>query len=214
METGNHSSVNDYILAHSTPESDVLRELYRETWTKVYAPQMIAGHIQGSLLRMISRMINPEFILEIGTFTGYSAICLAGGLKHNGKLHTVEINRELEEIAARYIERSGLSNRIIRHYGDALQIVPTLRKHFDLVYIDAAKELYIDFYEISLEKLRPGGFILADNALWYGKVADPSVINDKDTDAIRKFNYHVQSDSRTENLILAVQDGLMLIRKK
>lgn len=214
METTANTSPNDYIIAHSTHETDVLRELYRETWTKVYAPQMIAGHIQGSLLRMISRMINPESILEIGTFTGYSAICLAEGLKENGKLHTVELNSELEEIAARYIEKSRLSEKIIRHYGDALLIIPMLNQQFDLVYIDAAKELYIDFYEMSLEKLRPGGFILADNALWYGKVADPSVTNDKDTNAIRKFNYHVQCDPRTENMILAVQDGLMLVRKK
>jgi caffeoyl-CoA O-methyltransferase len=209
-----NNQLNSYILAHSSSEPENLQQLYRETWTKVYAPQMIAGHMQGSLLRMISMMVNPKTILEIGTFTGYSAICLAAGLKEGGKLHTIELNQELEEIAARYIDASGLANKIERYYGDAREIIPAIKLTFDLVYIDAAKELYIDFYEMSMEKLRKGGFIIADNALWYGKVADPSMMNDKDTDAIRKFNYHVQCDPRTENMILPVQDGIMLIRKK
>lgn len=211
--TDNHQ-LNSYILAHSTSEPEILQQLYRETWTKVYAPQMIAGHMQGSLLRMISQMIKPSIILEIGTFTGYSAICLAAGLHEGGILHTIELNQELEEIAARYIEASGLASKIKCHYGDARVIIPTLEMTFDLVYIDAAKELYIDFYEMSMEKLLPGGFIIADNAFWYGKVADPTVMNDKDTDAIRKFNYHIQCDPRTENLILPFRDGIMLIRKK
>lgn len=209
-----NNQLNNYILAHSTSEPEILQRLYRETWTRVYAPQMIAGHIQGSLLRMISQMLNPEYILEIGTFTGYSAICLAAGLKEGGRLHTIELNRELEEIAGRYIEEAGLSDKIVRHYGDALQIIPGIDLNFDLIYIDAAKELYIEFYEIAIGKLQPGGFILADNALWYGKVADPAVTDDKDTNAIRQFNYHVQSDPRTENLILPVRDGIMMIRKK
>ncbi|MBE0663257.1 MAG: class I SAM-dependent methyltransferase [Bacteroidales bacterium] len=214
MESQSDQATHDYVIAHSSYEPEVLQQLYRETWTKIYAPQMIAGHMQGSLLRMISQMINPENILEIGTFTGYSAICLAVGLQIDGKLHTIELNRELEEIAARYIEMAGLLGKIVRHYGDASEIIPTLDMQFDLVYIDAAKELYVEFYEMALTKIRIGGFILADNALWYGKVADPSVINDKDTEAIRKFNFHVQSDPRTENLILPVRDGIMLIRKK
>jgi caffeoyl-CoA O-methyltransferase len=209
-----NNQLNNYILAHSTSETETLQRLYRETWTRVYAPQMIAGHIQGSLLRMISQMIKPANILEIGTFTGYSAICLAAGLKEGGKLHTIELNRELEEIAGRYIEEAGFASKIVRHYGDALEIIPELDLTFDLIYIDAAKELYIDFYEMAIDKLQPGGFILADNALWYGKVADPAVIDDKDTNAIRQFNYHVQSDPRTENLILPVRDGIMLVRKK
>lgn len=208
------NSENEYILAHSTPEPEVLQRLYRETWTKVYAPQMIAGHLQGSFLRFISQMIRPKYILEIGTFTGYSAICLAAGLQEGGMLHTIELNQELEEIAARYIELAGLSEKITRHYGDARHIIPGMDTVFDLVYIDAAKEFYIEFYEMVIPKLLPGGFILADNVLWYGKVADPAVINDKDTDAIRRFNYHVQSDPRTENMIIPFRDGIMLIRKK
>lgn len=214
MENQTNQSINDYVLAHSSHEAEVLQQLYRETWTRVYAPQMIAGHIQGSLLRMVSQMIKPKNILEIGTFTGYSAICLAAGLQEGGKLQTIEMNKELEEIAARYIGLAGLSDKIVRHYGDALKIIPGLDLAFDLIYIDAAKELYIEFYEMAIEKLQPGGFILADNALWYGRVADPSVTDDKDTNAIRQFNYHVQSDPRTENMILPVRDGIMLIRKK
>jgi len=207
------NSESDYILAHSSPEPEILQQLYRETWAKVYAPQMIAGHLQGSFLRMISNMIRPLSVLEIGTFTGYSAICLAAGLQDGGMLHTIELNRELEEIAARYIELAGLSKKITRHYGDALHIIPGLEIDFNLVYIDAAKEFYIEFYEMVIPKLQTGGFILTDNALWYGKVADPAVLNDKDTDAIRRFNDHVQSDPRTENLIIPFRDGIMLIKK-
>ncbi len=206
--------IKDYILAHSSPEPEVLQKLFRETWVKIYAPQMISGHEQGSLLRMISQMINPRHILEIGTFTGYSAICLAAGLQEGGKLHTIELNSELEEIATRYFLEAGLSDKIIQHFGDARQIIPTLDIKFGLVFIDAGKEHYIEFYELAMEKLRSGGFILADNALWYGKVADQAVLNDKDTDSIRKFNIHVKNDPRVENLILPVRDGLMLIRKK
>jgi predicted O-methyltransferase YrrM len=206
--------IKDYILAHSSPEPEVLQKLFRETWVKIYAPQMISGHEQGSLLRMISQMINPRHILEIGTFTGYSAICLAAGLQEGGLLHTIELSSELKEIATRYFLEAGLSDKIIQHFGDARQIIPTLDIKFDLVFIDAGKEHYIEFYELAIEKLRSGGFILADNALWYGKVADSSVAGDKDTDAIRNFNQHVQNDSRVENLILPVRDGLMLIRKK
>lgn len=205
--------IQEYALAHSSPEPEVLGKLYRETWAKVYAPQMIAGHAQGSLLRMISHMIRPLKILEIGTFTGYSAICLASGMKENGKLHTIELNRELEEIASRYFYEAGLSGKIIQHFGDARQIIPTLDQLFDLIYIDAGKELYVELYEMSLNKLKTGGFILADNALWFGKAADNAVVNDKDTLAIRRFNTHVQNDPRTENLLLPFGDGVMLIKR-
>jgi len=205
---------NEYISRHSMPEPEILQQLYRETWLKVYAPQMIAGQEQGNLLRMVSHMIRPKYILEIGTFTGYSAICLSYGLLENGKLHTVELNRELDEIAGRYFLLSGFSDRIVQHFGDARNIIPGFDIIFDLVYIDAAKELYIDFYELSLQKLRKGGFILADNVLWYGKVSNPKVKNDKDTAAIRKFNDYISQDERVENIILPFRDGIMLIRKK
>ena len=214
MEISENNSVNKYIAEHTSPEPAILQQLYRETWAKVYAPQMIAGHLQGSLLRMLSQMIRPSEVLEIGTFTGYSAICLAAGLSPDGKLHTIEINEELGEIASRYFKDAGLSHKVICYYGNALNIIPKLDLQFDLVYIDAAKELYINFYELALEKLRPGGFILADNALWYNKVADPEVKNDKDTDAIRQFNDHVHNDPRTENLILPFCDGILVIRKR
>ncbi len=175
---------------------------------------MIAGHVQGILLRMISCMIRPKNILEIGTFTGYSAICLASGLQVGGMLHTIETNRELEGIASRYFTLAGISEKVVQYVGDARNIIPGLNISFDLIFIDAAKELYIEFYEAGLEKLNSGGFILADNVLWYGKVADPRVMSDKDTQTLRKFNDYVQQDSRTENMILQIRDGIMLIRKK
>lgn len=205
--------IREYALAHSSPEPPLLKKLCRETWAKVYAPQMIAGHAQGNLLRMVSHMLRPTEILEIGTFTGYSAICLAEGLPYNGTLHTIEINKELEEIASRYFHEAGLSGKIVQYFGDAREIIPTINRLFDLMYIDAGKELYVELYEMCLTKLRPGGFILADNALWHGKVADNAVVNDKDTLAIRRFNAYVQNDPRTENMLLPFCDGVMLIRR-
>lgn len=205
--------INDYALAHTSTEPAVLQKLSRETWAKVYAPQMMASHLQGSFLRLISQMIRPQYVLEIGTFTGYSAICLAAGLNENGQLHTIEINREMEEIARRTIRDAGLDDQIVLHIGNAMDIIPTLNNVFDLVYIDAGKEMYIDLYEICLPKLRKGGFILADNALWYGKVVSTTVASEKDTNAIRLFNDHVQHDSKTENMLLPFEDGIMIIRK-
>ncbi len=205
--------INDYAWGHTSAEPDVLQKLSRETWAKVYAPQMMASPLQGSLLRLISQMIRPRLVLEIGTFTGYSAICLASGLRPNGQLHTIEINPELEENAKRYFKDSGLDDRIVLHIGNALNLIPTFNVFFDLVYIDAGKEKYIDLYELCLPKVRKGGFILADNALWYGKVVSEVVAGDKDTKAIRLFNDHVQQDSRTENMLLPFEDGIMIIRK-
>ncbi len=208
-----NQEISDYAKAHSQKEDPVLQQLYRETWLKVYAPQMIAGHQAGSLLRMISMMIRPHFILEVGTFTGYSAICLADGLEEGGHLHTIEINPELEEMAAKYFKAAGMAGKITQHIGDALTIIPNLSQVFDLVYIDAGKDCYVDIYELSLPKVRKGGFILADNALWYGKVAGVSDKKDKDTEAVRHFNKHVHDDPRTENLLLPVGDGVMIARK-
>ncbi len=213
MQEAENSAIK-YIFEHSSPEPEVLSKLSRETWLTTVSPQMLAGHIQGSLLRMISKMLNPDMILEIGTFTGYSAICLASGLKPDGKLHTIDINPELEEISKRYFRLAGLSNQIVWHCGDALQLLPKFTQLFDLVYLDAAKELYVELYELIIPLLRPGGFIIADNVLWHGKVTDPAFDDDKDTLCIRKFNNHVRKDSRCENLILPLRDGIMLIRKK
>jgi predicted O-methyltransferase YrrM len=205
--------IEKYIKDHTTPEDDVLSGLYRETHLKVLNPRMLSGHIQGKLLEMVSRMIKPTRILEIGTYTGYSAICLARGLKNNGILHTIEINAELQELAKRYFQKAGLEKQIIQHTGDALAIIPQIDDLFDLVFIDAAKEDYLNYYYLIFDKVRKGGFILADNALWDGKVIDPPEIQDKETRGIAAFNDFIRHDDRVENVLLSVRDGIMFIRK-
>lgn len=206
-------SIEKYIQSVSTTEDGLLTELNRYTYLKVPYPQMISGQIQGKVLEMISRMISPEYILEIGTFTGYSSICLARGLKSGGKLITIEINDELNETALDFFKRSGLSERIELINGDALEIIPSLKYEFGLAFIDAVKEQYIDFYEIIIDKIRPGGFILADNTLWDGKVFAAGDRQDGATSSIHSFNLHVQNDPRVENVIIPVRDGLSIIRK-
>jgi caffeoyl-CoA O-methyltransferase len=200
-----------YLEAFSSPEDPVLAELYRETYRKVLYPRMISGHQQGMLLEFISRMIQPSAIMEIGTFTGYSALCLAKGLKPGGKLHTLEINDELLPIITKYISRAGLQESIIIHTGDALDIIPTLQEEFDLVFIDADKEQYPDYYKAAFKKTRIGGFMVADNVLWSGKVL--SQPKDKETKGIVEFNEFVKADDRVEKLMLPLKDGLMLMRK-
>ncbi len=202
-----------YIIDHTSPEDEVLASLNRETHLKVLYPRMLSGHVQGRILEMISRMIRPERILEIGTYTGYSAICLAKGLTKDGFLHTIEINPELDEIAGRYFIKAGLESRIIRHTGDALEIIPKLNEQFDLVFIDAAKEHYPDYYRLVFDKVKKGGFIMADNALWDGKVVSDKNAPDKETQGIMTFNDLVQQDDRVENVLLSDRDGLMVIRK-
>jgi caffeoyl-CoA O-methyltransferase len=209
-----------YAENHSSPELSVLTGLNRETnLTQVY-PRMLAGHMQGTLLRMISRMISPSRILEIGTFTGYSAICLADGLtgphssdKAGWGLHTIEVNPEQEGIIRKYFMESHLEDKITLHIGDAMQIIPGLDYTWDLVYIDADKPNYLKYYELVLPKVRSGGFILADNALWDGKVLLPAEKMDKDTAGIAAFNDFIQSDKRVENILLPFRDGLMITRK-
>ncbi len=205
--------VQQYVLAHTSPGMDVLAGLARETWVHVYAPQMMASPLQGAFLRMVSHMVKPNTVLELGTFTGYSAICLAQGLRRGGRLHTVEINLELTEIAARYFAKAGLSESIVQHTGDARDIVPSLDDTFDLIYLDTGKEIYSTLYELLIPKLKTGGFLLADNTLWYGKVADSDLKADKDTASLRQFNDLVQNDSRVENLLLPFEDGIMVVRK-
>jgi len=161
--------LDQYILDHSSPEDEVLSELYRQTYNKTVHPQMIAGHIQGKLLEMISRMIQPESILEIGTFTGYSAICLARGLKPGGQVFTIDIDEETKELASTFIREAGMDQSIIIFTGDAKDIIPCMNQSFDLIYIDAEKDEYIDYYKLVIEKVKPGGFVMADNVLWGGK---------------------------------------------
>lgn len=204
--------IEKYILDNSSPEDDVLNELYRKTYTSVLNPNMISGHIQGKLLEMITGMIRPEMALEIGTYTGYSAISIARGLPEGAKLHTIEINDELADISGEYIRKAGLEDKIICHSGDALIIMKELNLSFDFIFIDADKRQYPEYYKTSVDILNKGGYILADNVLWGGKVVDRRV-KDPMTEGIREFNRMVKADNSTENIIISVRDGLMLIRK-
>ena len=205
--------LDQYILNHITPEEDFLRDLDRETNLKVLRSRMLSGHLQGQILSMISCMVKPSCILEIGTFTGYSAICLAKGLAGNGKLHTIEIDDELEYLSKKYFQESGFSNRIVQHIGDARELIPTISQSFDLVFIDADKREYCDYYQLVFDQIPVGGFILADNILWDGKVVDPAAADEEQTRGILDFNDLVQNDPRVQNVILPVRDGIMLIQK-
>ena len=205
--------LDQYILDHISPEEDYLRELDRETHQKVLHPRMLSGHLQGQILSMISCMIQPQCILEIGTFTGYSALCLAKGLADGGKLHTIELDDELETLAQKYILKSGMADRIIQHTGDARKIISTINQSFDLVFIDADKRDYCDYYQLIFDQIRVGGFLLADNVLWDGKVVDPESAGEEQTHGIIAFNDLVQNDPRVNNVILPVRDGIMVVQK-
>lgn len=205
--------IETYCESHTSRESDLLYRLNRETHLKTLNPRMIAGALQGSFLSMISKMLKPETILEIGTFSGYSALCLAEGLQHNGELHTIEIDEEREEIITKYFNLSQHKEKLHFHIGNALVIIPTLNITWDLVFIDAEKTEYLQYYEMVLPKIRKGGFILVDNVLWNGKVTEPMVENDTETQAILKFNRFIQNDPRVNNLLLPLRDGLLLIEK-
>jgi len=206
--------IERYIGGHTSPEDPVLEKLYRETYLRVLNPRMLSGHVQGVFLEMVSRMISPQNILEIGTYTGYSALCLVKGLVKNGMLHTIEINPELVDFAKRFFSQAGIESKIIQYTGDALRIIPQIKEKFDLVFIDAAKEHYLDYYQLVIEKVKSGGFILADNALWDGKVTQKHISGDKETPGIRAFNEFVQKDNRVQNVLLSIRDGIMMIRKK
>jgi predicted O-methyltransferase YrrM len=207
-------NIEQYILNHTSKENELLAELNRETNHKVLLSRMLSGHIQGKFLEMISMMIKPSYILEIGSYTGYSAICLAQGLTENGIMHTIEINDELENFINKYLTKSGLQNKIKLHIGDAKTIIPDLDDGFELVFIDGDKRQYLDYYNLIIEKTKKGGFILADNVLWNGKVIGPLHPNDDYTAGIIEFNDFVQKDPRVENVIISVRDGIMLMMKK
>jgi caffeoyl-CoA O-methyltransferase len=200
-----------YSEAHTAPESELLKKINRDTHSEVARARMLSGQLQGRLLAMISRMIRPSRILEIGTYTGYSAVCLAEGLEAGGQLITIDSNEELEGRVRRYFKEGGFEGRIDFRIGNALQLLPSVIGPFDLVFIDADKENYSRYFDEVIDKVRPGGFILADNVLWSGKVLDANP--DKDTLAIVEFNLKIQSDGRVENVLLPVRDGIMLIRK-
>ncbi|UHG89947.1 O-methyltransferase [Spirosoma oryzicola] len=208
------SDLTAYAEAHTSPESDLLRQLNRNTRAHIMAPRMLSGHVQGRFLSMISWMIRPRRILEIGTYTGYSALCLAEGLTDDGKLITIDHNEELEDFARSYWQQSPLSAKIDFYLGQASAIIPTLDETFDLVFIDADKRNNALYFDLIIDKLRPGGFILADNVLWSGKVVEPIKLSDRDTPLVLAFNQKVQDDPRVENVLLPVRDGIMLIRKR
>jgi predicted O-methyltransferase YrrM len=205
--------VEEYLEKYTTPETSVMKELNRETHIKTFYPNMLSGAIQGKFLEMVSRMIQPNRILEIGTFTAYSAIAMAKGLAENGKLITLEVNPEMETFIKKYIDKAGMSDKIELIMGNALEIIPKLNDTFDLVFIDADKEQYIDYYELAFSKLKPGGFFLTDNVLWNGKVLEDDSKSDKETMGIKAFNEHVKNDSRVEQVMLSIRDGLLLVRK-
>ena len=205
--------LDQYILNHISPEDDFLQELDRETHLKVLGSRMLSGHLQGQILSMISCMIKPRCILEIGTFTGYSALCLAKGLADGGQLHTIEIDDELETIAQKYFLKSGMANSIVQHIGDARKIIPKINQSFDLVFIDADKRDYCNYYHLIFDNISVGGFLIADNVLWDGKILD-SQTTDPQTRALIEFNDFVQNDIRVENMIWPLRDGWMVMRKK
>ncbi|HBX50618.1 MAG: methyltransferase [Bacteroidetes bacterium GWF2_33_38] len=206
--------IEKYILDHTEPESELLKDLTRQTHVKILYPRMLSGHIQGRILKMITDMIRPKRVLEIGTYTGYSALCFAEGLSDDGKIHTIEINDEIVDFAQSYFDKSENKNKIQLHIGDALEIIPTINERFDLVFIDGDKRNYLEYYHAVFEKVNVGGYILADNVLWSGKVVEPLVSNDLYTKGILDFNTFVHNDSRVENLIFPIRDGIMILRKK
>jgi predicted O-methyltransferase YrrM len=204
-------ALEHYVEQHTTAENDVLQQLNRETNAKVMMPRMISGHLQGRFLAMMSKMINPKTILEIGTYTGYSGICLAEGLLEGGTLHTIDINEELEDLVRGYFDKAGITEKVQYHIGNALEIIPTLKGPFDLVFIDADKINYANYFDQVIDKVNIGGYILTDNVLWSGKVLDTK--QDKDTAAIVAFNKKVMEDPRVETVLVPIRDGILIARK-
>lgn len=206
--------IDDYVVKHSEDEPELLQQLNRETYQKILQPRMLSGHYQGRVLSMISKLVSPKNILEIGTYTGYSAICLAEGLQKNGELHTIDINEELYDFQRKYFDKSGYGKQIHQHLGDALDIIPKLDKSFDLVFIDADKENYANYFHAIINKLNQGGIILSDNVLWSGKVLETKFKKeDTSTPALIEYNKLLKEDKRVETLILPIRDGLTISRK-
>ena len=206
--------LDKYCNDHTSTECEVLKKLNHETHTSVLNPRMISGNLQGQFLTMISRMMQAKCILEIGTYTGYSAICLAKGLPADGVLHTIDVNEELEDINTRYFEKAGFEHQIVQHVGDAGEIIPNLDLKIDLAFIDADKKNYPLYFDLLIDKINPGGWIIADNVLWSGKVIEKLDPSDKATEALIEYNNKIHQDSRVENLLLPIRDGLMICRKK
>ncbi len=204
--------INEYVENHSQPEPELLKELNRETWQKVLAPRMLSGHFQGRVLSMISKLLQPKNILEIGTYTGYSALCLAEGMRADGEIHTIDINEELFDLQRKYFDASPSGKQIFQHLGNALDIIPKLDKTFDLVFIDADKSNYPNYLEIILPKLQKGSVILSDNVLWSGKVVEELKHDDEDTKALLHYNKLMNEHPNLETVLLPIRDGLSISR--
>lgn len=207
-------NIDDYVVAHSEEEPELLQQLNRETHQKILQPRMLSGHYQGRLLSILSKLIQPKTVLEIGTYTGYSAICLAEGMHTNGQLHTIDINEELHDFQRKYFDKSGYGEQIIQHTGNALDIIPNLDITFDLVFIDADKDNYSNYFHCIIDKLNVGGIILSDNVLWSGKILDTTFKKeDTSTPALIAYNKLLKEDSRIETVMLPIRDGLTICRK-
>ncbi|MDD7886667.1 O-methyltransferase [Flavivirga sp. 57AJ16] len=206
-------TLEDYVVKHSENEPELLQQLSRETYQKILQPRMLSGHYQGRLLSLISKLINPKNILEIGTYTGYSALCLAEGIQASGVLHTIDINEELTDFQRKYFNKSNYGNQIFQHTGNALEIIPSLDIAFDLVFIDADKENYPNYFNSVIDKLNPGGIILSDNVLWSGKVLEDLKPDDTATKALIEYNILLKNDDRVETVVLPIRDGLTISRK-
>lgn len=205
--------LEQYAGNYTSPESELLARINRETHLEVLQPRMLSGHLQGRVLSLFSRLLQPKRILEIGTYTGYSALCLAEGLAVDGTLITIDVNEELQARVQSYFNDSAYKNHIEYHIGDAMELIPTFPEMWDLVFIDADKKNYLNYYELVIERMNPGGIILADNILWSGKVIDPSA-TDRETEILRRYNEVIHADDRVENILLPIRDGIMVARKK
>jgi len=208
-----NDKLEKYIEDHSGQEDEILHQLYRETHLKVMHPRMLSGSAQGQFLQMMAALIQAESILEIGTYTGYSAICLARGMKENGKLITIDIKEELQQIAQKYFKKAGLNDKIDHRIANAVELIPQLEESFDLVFIDADKTNYPVYLDLVVDKIRPGGILIADNVLWSGKVVEEVKPEDRDTPAVLEFNRKVQEHPQLQNVLLPLRDGLMLVQK-
>lgn len=207
-------NLDDYVVAHSEDEPELLQQLNRETYQKILQPRMLSGHYQGRVLSIISKLINPKNILEIGTYTGYSALCLSEGMQLSGALHTIDINEELVDFQRKYFDKSGYGNQIYQYLGNALDIIPKLDITFDLVFIDADKENYSNYFNVIIDKLKAGGVILSDNVLWSGKVLETTFKkDDTSTPALIEYNALLKDDKRIETVVLPIRDGLTISRK-
>lgn len=214
MSLDKDQNIEDYILSHIDAEGELLQQLNRDAHVNLLKPRMLSGHLQGKMLKMFCRMMQPKYILEIGTYTAYATLCLAEGAADDAEIHTIEVNDELEDFILKYLHKTKLKDKIHLHIGDAEKIIPSLECTFDLVFVDANKRHYVEYYNLIFDKVRSGGLIIADNTLWDGHVLETPKASDKQTIGIQKFNDMIATDERVEKVILPVRDGLTLIWKK